>query len=97
MLFIEGILKIANVLLAIIAGILAITLFKVSNKKFYLRPWKILIGVLILFGIQEILGALRAFRIYSTPHLTHIVPTAMLGLLIWALTAQIIINKGNIK
>jgi len=93
--FIEGILKIANVFLSIVAGVIAISLFKVSHQIKELKPWKLLIIGLVLFVVQEILGALRAFRIYETPHLTHIVPTAILGLLIWALVLQIRITKGK--
>jgi len=86
--FIEGILKIANLFLAIVAGIIAATLFKVSRKK-ELKPWMFLIVALIFFAIQEILGALRAFEIFSTPYLTHVVPTIILVLLVIALILQI--------
>ena len=89
----EGILKIANVLLSIVAGIIAITLFKVSHRRKELNPWRILIIALVFFAIQQILGALRAFRIYETPYLTHIVPTIILGLLIFALILQIGVTK----
>jgi hypothetical protein len=87
--YLEGILKIANIFLSVVAGIIAISLFNYSNKDKNLKPWYILIVVLILFAVQEILGALRAFEIFSTPHLTHINPSIMLGLLIWALALQI--------
>ena len=89
----EGILKIANVLLSIVAGIIAITLFKVSHRRKELNPWRILIIALIFFAVQQTLGALRAFRIYETPYLTHIVPTIILGLLIFALILQVGVTK----
>lgn len=92
--YLEGLLKIANVFLSIIAGIIAITLFKASNQRKHLKPWKILIIVLVLFAIQEILGALRAFDIFESPYLTHIIPTAMLGLLIITLLFQIGVHKS---
>jgi len=92
--YLEGLLKIANVFLSMIAGIIAISLFKVSHERKHLRPWKILIVVLVLFAIQEIFGALRAFEIYSSPYLTHIIPTAMLGLLIVTLLLQIGVHKS---
>lgn len=94
--YIEGILKIANLFLSIIAGIIALSLFKISKKK-ELRPWRMLIIALVFFAIQEILGALRAFNIFSTAYLTHIVPTVILGFLVAALLLQININKGNLK
>ncbi len=85
----EGIIKIANVVLAIIAGYIAISLFRVSHRKKELRPWKYLILALVLFSVQEILGALRAFGIFESPYLTHIIPTAMLALLLTAIIFQI--------
>ena len=91
--YLEGILKISNLFLSIIAGFIAITLFMISHKRVELRPWKILIIALIFFALQELLGALRAFNIFSTPYLTHIVPTVILGLLIFALTKQINLAK----
>jgi len=92
--YLEGLLKIANVFLSMIAGIIAISLFKVSHQRKHLRPWKILIVVLVLFATQEILGALRAFEIFSSPYLTHIIPTAILGLLIVTLLLQIGVHKS---
>jgi heme A synthase len=91
--YIEGILKIANVFLAIVAGIIAINLFHISHKKKELKPWKLLIIALILFVFQEILGALRSFKIFESPYLTHIIPTAMLVLLLMAIISQIKIIK----
>ena len=63
--FFEGILKIANVILSLVAGYIALVLFHHSGKRKELYPWKILIIALIFFMIQEILGALRAFGVYS--------------------------------
>ena len=87
----EGILKIANLMLSVIAGVLAITLIKSSEKK-DLRPWLILIAALVLFAVQAILGALRAFNIFSSPYLTHLVPTIILILVLWAISAQLKIS-----
>ncbi len=91
--YIEGILKIANLFLSLVAGLIAISLFKASRKEKHLKPWYLLIIVLVLFAVQEVLGALRAFSIYETPHLTHINPGIMLAFLIWALVLQIYMVK----
>ncbi|MBI2139846.1 hypothetical protein HYU14_02900 [Candidatus Woesearchaeota archaeon] len=91
--YLEGILKIGNLFLAVVAGYLAISLFSLSKSKSRLKPWSFLIFGLVLFAIQMILGFLRAFEIYTSPYLTHIVPTAILGLLITALFLQI--NLGG--
>jgi len=91
--YLEGILKIANLVLAFIAGVIAISLIRVSHRKKELKAWIMLIIALIFFAIQEILGALRAFKIFESPYLTHIVPTIILALLIIALIQQIDIHK----
>ena len=91
--YIEGLLKIANLILAVIAGIIGIGLLKISRKRKDLNAWVLLIIALIFFAIQEILGALRAFKIFESPYLTHIVPTIILVLLIIALLKQIHIHK----
>lgn len=93
--YIEGIIKIANVFLSVVAGIIAISLFHISHKKKELNPWKLLIIALVLFAIQEILGALRSFQIFESPYLTHIVPTAILALLLAAVIMQIQITRSK--
>ncbi len=89
----EGVLQAANVVLAVCAGIFASTLFRHAWTKDSMKAWRLLIFVLILFAVEEILGALRSFGIFSTPYLTHIVPSFILGLLIAALLVQIGIKK----
>jgi predicted membrane-bound dolichyl-phosphate-mannose-protein mannosyltransferase len=87
--YLEGLLKIANLVLAFIAGGIALSLFKVSHERKELRAWKILIVVLIFFIIQMVLGALRAFGIYNTSFLTHVNVSFLLVFLIYALALQI--------
>lgn len=91
--YIVGLLKIANLLLALVAGVIAANLFRSTRKKKELKPWTYLIIGLILFVVQEILGALRAFQIFESPYLTHIVPTILLAFLIIALIMQINIHR----
>ncbi len=92
---IEGILKLANLFLALIAAAIGIGLFKSSFKDQILRAWKPLAVALILFSVQQILGALRAFGIYESPFLTHINVSVLLGFLIYALVLQINITRSN--
>lgn len=87
--FFEGLLKIANVLLSFVAGGIALSMFAISHRRKELRAWKILIIVLVLFVVQQVLGALRAFDIYSSPFLTHINVSILLGFLIYAIGLQI--------
>ena len=93
--YLEGILKIANLFLAIVAGVIAIGLFRVSQQRKMLHPWRFLIAALVFFAIQQVLGALRAFAIYESPFLTHIVPTIILAFLITALILQIGLVKKD--
>jgi hypothetical protein len=90
--YFEGMLKIANAVLAIIAGYIAITLLAKSKGRKELKAWKILVFALVFFMVQEILGALRAFNIFSSPYLTHIVPSVVLLFLIYALAVQLHIS-----
>ena len=93
--FITGMLQIANVFLAVVAGVIASTIFKVSKKKL-LKAWRPLVIVLILFAVEEIVGSLKSFGIFSTPYLTHIIPSFILGFLIWSLVRQINISRGDV-
>lgn len=87
--YLEGVLQVAAIFLAVVAGIFAASLFKVSHETEHLKPWKYLIFALILFAVEEILGSLVAFKIILPTFLTHIIPTFILVLIILALSAQI--------
>jgi uncharacterized membrane protein YfcA len=89
-----GTLEISAALLSLIAAILAISIFKVSHRNRELRAWKYIIVGLIFFMAGEIFGALNSFNIYQTIFLTHIIPTAILGLLITALVIEIHYVEG---
>ncbi|MFH2027724.1 MAG: hypothetical protein ABIJ08_01165 [Nanoarchaeota archaeon] len=87
--YIEGILKIANVILAVVAGGIAITIFRVSHHRGKtLKPWKFLTLALVFFAFQEIFGALRSFKIYEHPYLTHIIPTIIIAFVLTAIILE---------
>ena len=71
-------------------------MFSQSWKK-PLRAWKFLLVAVLFFAAEEVIGALKTFGIYITPHLTHVIPGIILGLLIAAIVIQININKGWLK
>ncbi len=91
--YVYGIAQLAAGFLAIIAGIIAITLFK-SSQSSELRAWKYLLPALVLFVIVEIIGALHAFGFPIAPYWTHVLVSVILGFVIIALATQIHINKG---
>lgn len=95
--FLEGIFNIANVLLSIAAGVIAASLFSKAWKIESLKAWRPLIFALIFFAVQQILGALRSFNIFSTPYLTHIVPSIILGLIIASIVMQIDVTKRGVR
>ena len=80
--------------MAIVAGILALSLFKAAFKKKELKAWRFLIFALVFFAVEEVVGALKIFGVYSTPHLTHVIPGIILAFIIAALVNQIYINRG---
>lgn len=86
--------QIGAVILSIIAGIIAISMFKQARKRKLLQAWKYLIPALVLFAFEEIFGALRTFGVYSNPWITHVIPSFILAFLIASLVVQIQINKG---
>lgn len=88
-----GTSTIAVVFLSIVAGILALSLFRAAFMEKHLKAWRFLIFTLVFFAVEEVLGALKIFGIYSTPHLTHVVPGFILAFLIAALVNQIWVNK----
>ena len=91
--WIYGTSAIAAAFLSVVAGILAMTLFKAAFKEKHLHAWRFLIFSLVFFGVEEVLGALKIFGIYRTPHLTHVVPGFILAFLIAALVNEIWVNK----
>jgi len=95
--WIYGIAQLAAGFLAIIAGFIAISLLGKAHQVKLYKAWRFLLIALILFTVEEILGGLKAFGIYSTPHLTHVVPSFILAFLIAALAVQININRGWIE
>lgn len=89
-----GVSEIAAVFLSIVAGIIALSLFKAAFKEKDLKAWRFLIFALVFFAINEAVGALKSFGVYSTPHLTHVIPGIVLAFVIAALVNQIYINRG---
>lgn len=92
--WIYGIAQFSAAFLSIIAGIIAISMFRAAKRQKNLRSWRYMIIALVLFAIEEIIGALKTFGIYETPHLTHVIPFFILLFVIAAVVVQINITKG---
>lgn len=91
--WIYGIAVLSALFLSFIAGFIAVTLFKSSERR-YLGAWKYLIVALVLFAFEEFFGALKVFGIYQTAWITHVIPSFILVFLIVAIVKQINITKG---
>jgi len=92
--WVYGIAVLTAVFLSFIAGYTALSIFKHSGQHKYLQAWRPLIIALIIFAIEEAVGALKIFGIWSTPWLTHVLPAFILVFLIAALIRQINVTKG---
>ncbi len=92
--WIYGTTQLAAVFLSIIAGLIAISMYRHTRKHPELAPWNYLIVVLVLFAVIEVLGGLAVFGVYRTPHLTHVTASVTLGFLIAALVRKIQVTKG---
>jgi len=92
--WIYGIAQFSAGFLSVVAGIIALSLFKSARENKILRSWRFLIIGLVLFAVEEVIGALKTFGIYETPHLTHIIPFFILLFVIAGVLAQINITKG---
>ncbi len=90
--FVTGVIFVANFFLAIVAGLIAATLFEVSKGK-QIKPWKPLALALVFFALEEIMKTIIAFGIYENAWITHIIPSIIAMLLIYAVSLQIIAVK----
>ena len=92
--WVYGSAQLGAMFLSIIAGLIALSMFKASRKTKILGAWKFMIISLVLFALEEVVGALKTFGVYKTAYLTHVIPSFILVFLIAALIKQIQINKG---
>ncbi|MBD3304025.1 hypothetical protein GF343_02685 [Candidatus Woesearchaeota archaeon] len=92
--WIYGIAQFSAGFLSVVAGIIALSMFRAARQNKILRSWRFLIIALVLFAVEEVIGALKTFGIYETPHLTHVIPFFILLFVIAGVLAQIKITKG---
>lgn len=95
--WVYGTTQFAVVILSIIAGLIALSMYKLTRGRADLKPWNSMILVLVLFAVVEVLGGLSTFGVYRTPHLTHTVASFCNAFLIVALLRKINITKGWIE
>lgn len=97
-LYLVGSIQVIVVLFSIIAGFMCFSLIrKLKNReeKRKYSVWKYLLFVLILFGIEEVLGILDAFNIMrDLNYLRHVVPSILLIFLLIALVKQVDLTRS---
>lgn len=86
--------QIAGVILSFVAGGIALSMFNQARERKSLRAWRYLIWSLVFFTLEEFVGVLKTFGIWSTPWLTHVIPSLILAFLIAALVVQIQVTRG---
>lgn len=85
-LFVQGVLKIMDVFLSIVAAVLIVWLFRVAKGDKRIRPWHFLFAALVIFAFGEIMGTLDAFGfLYFRPFL----PGIEVGVIIFFIIALI--------
>ena len=95
--YVYGIAQLSAGFLAVIAGAIAISMFKVSRARKELRAWTYLLAALVLFVVVEVIGAFRTFGFSIAPFWTHVLVSVILLLLIAAVVVQIHVNQGWVE
>jgi len=95
--WIYGTVQFAVVILSVIAGLIAISMYRLTKNRSDTASWNPLLAALVLFAVVEILGGLATFGVYRTPHLTHVITSVVLGFLIVALLRKINFTKGWVE
>ena len=86
-----GTIQLTAAVLSVVMLLLAVTVLERSKREE--KVWRMVLLVITLFALEEFLGVFKSFSIFDFPGLTHIIPTAILILLIIALREQIIIKR----
>jgi hypothetical protein len=70
---IDAVIEITNLILSIVAIIIAVPLIKKSKNVILVAYWRYLLTALILFAIFQIVSNLRTYGIIEIPYFTHII------------------------
>jgi len=91
-----GIAQFSAGFLSIVAVFLSLWVLHTAWNHKHLVAWRYLLAGIILFGVEEVLGALVTFGVIAPTFLTHVIPSFIMIFLIVALVQEIISNHfGN--
>lgn len=83
-----------NLVLVVIVVLLFLKLFKTSNKKTYLKPWKFLFAAVLVYVVEEIITVFEIAGLISVPVIIFpLLEMVIITLFIYVLLLQ----KENIK
>ena len=94
--WIYGIAQLTAVFLAVVAGFVAVKSLRSSKGNKFLA-WKFLFTALVLFAVNEILGALDTFDVIEPVFWTYLIPLFVFLSFITALILQILVQKRWLK
>ena len=98
--WIYGVTQLAVGFLAVIAGIICLSMLQ-SSKHRELRAWRAVLIGLFLFICLQVIGGLRTFGMIPNTgiwlFIVHVLVSGILGLLILAITIQLQVNRGWLR
>ena len=78
-----------NLVLVVIVIFLFLKLFKTPNKKIYIKPWKFLFVVILVYVAEEIITVLSMANLISVPKITFpLLEMLIITLFIYVLLLQ---------
>ena len=86
--YLEGIFQSTNIILASVALVLVLLLFR-HYKHPEVKPFRYLALAMLVFIVLLLFAALRSFGIYENPYITHVLPTPILLILLYAVYLEI--------
>jgi hypothetical protein len=70
---IDAVVETTNLILSIVAIIIAIPLIKKSRNVILVAYWRYLLTALILFAVFQIVSNMRTYGVIEIPYFTHII------------------------
>lgn len=78
-----------NLVLVVILIILFLTLFRLNDKKFFIKPWKFLFYAILIFVFEEIITVFESLGYFSVPPVIFpLLEMAIIVLFIYMLLIQ---------
>ena len=70
---IDAVIETTNLILSIVAIIIAVPLMKKSKNVILVAYWRYLLTALILFAVFQIVSNMRTYGVVVIPYFTHII------------------------